>query len=631
MAETNFEFSNDYARIERDDLHVYQSFLEKDDAERVRVARWVHAQSYRGEGFVHDGAITESGELHEDLDKARGDRVKYYIGYDKSGRAVSTLRVVDAADVGGFTGLPAYLHCKDKMPEETLEALVKMELEGRPIKEISAFGHVPDAHPAAGIELLRHVLQDELGTDAVWFFTMVTPRYKALVHRFGSKAMRQVGDPIELNDERVRNVMLTPAIVDTTSFFDDVKDGILDESNELRRHRMVESLRSFVMGVDPSRLSDDVKLLLAQDEDFTITAYSQHRGVYEQHDRWTPPIGLDLSSRFDKVYARKLVDSGRVQQVLDPRWLEHEGDGQLPEKEGTWFYYPWRRSLVHFPSQELFDDIRHARDRNLVTAEEQTALRDKTPLYAGLSVGSHVVEHMVIAGVGDAHVLADFDTLAGTNLNRIHTGAHQLGEQKVDIVAKMSSEANPYLLQTLLREGVTQESLESLPNKPSIIFDEVDNFATKALLRVYAKEHKIPLIMATDVGYNSIIDVERHDLEDVPPFGGRVSERNFEAMLNGYLTDGQRMKLMTRIIGLANASVRLLQSVSDPAIQGLPQLEVTASQGGSLATVVARDILLGRNVPSGRHVHKTRRAMGLPAEESRIEGLRVAGRFITKR
>jgi hypothetical protein len=126
--------------------------------------------------------------------------------------------------------------------------------------------------------------------------------------------------------------------------------------------------------------------------------------------------------------------------------------------------------------------------------------------------------------------------------------------------------------------------------------------------------------MASDVGYTSIIDVERYD-KGAKLFNGRLSHDTVRAMLRGELSPKENMAVTTKLIGLSNASFRLLQSVNDPTLESFPQMEVSAAQGGALATVVARDILLGRNVKSGRSLHNARRDMNLRGEESLRDGI----------
>lgn len=621
--------SNDVVapRHDRGDQYHYARSTERGDPRATLLARQVHAKSYLGEKFIFEEAVDEHGQVASDIDKARGEAVDYYTGFDDMGEAVSTLRKICPIETIGLESLPGYSLCENTLSDEGKRILLNASTAGRPVREISSFGHIPEVRPQAGLELLRHVLQEAYGTDEFWFFTMVTKKYQALVHLFGPQAVRRIGEEIHMDDERVGDVSLTPAVVDTTTFFDDIAQGILNESNAHKRLRMLMALKNFTEGLNREALSDDVRLLV-DDEQLNIATYAREDLEVGRSNEWTPPLQLNMDNSVDALHAKKLVDDGHVRHVIQPDW-PREGE-KTSEQSGSWVYYPWSESLVQFPDEVTYRDMRHTRDRHLITREEQDVLYEKRALFAGLSVGSHVLEHMAYAGVGGSYILADFDTVSVSNLNRIRTGMAQVGEHKADVFAKRVSELDPYVKLELLRDGVTSQSLENLTQVPDIIFDEVDDFATKALLRIYAKEHKLPLIMATDVGYRSVIDIERHDLKDTPLFNGKLDQATIEALLAGELTPEQRMKITTKLIGLGNASFRLLQSVSDPTLEGFPQLDVTASQGGALATIVARDILLGREVPSGRRVHDARRAMKLPSEVALRDGIVILKNFLRK-
>ena len=58
------------------------------------------------------------------------------------------------------------------------------------------------------------------------------------------------------------------------------------------------------------------------------------------------------------------------------------------EDQGTWVYYPWSKTLIHFPPEDVYIRLRTSRNRNLVTESEQQILNQKTIGIAGMSVGS---------------------------------------------------------------------------------------------------------------------------------------------------------------------------------------------------------------------------------------------------
>lgn len=304
---------------------------------------------------------------------------------------------------------------------------------------------------------------------------------------------------------------------------------------------------------------------------------------------------------------------------------------------GTWAHFPWSNTMVRYADRDEHQALRTFRNKNLITSEEQRMLFDARIAIAGLSVGSSVAEQMALGGVGGAVLYADTDHLSVPNLNRIASGMPQVGMRKIDIAAIKTSELDPYIEQTHLHEGITDASLDKLDKfKPQIVFDEVDDLRAKALLRKYASERQIPLIMASDVGEKTLLDVERYDQSAVSPFLGRLNESHIEKILAGPLDEEEKKKMVKKVIGIRNASSRLLASLFeiDETLGGFPQLGTTATTGGSLATVAAREILLGRGPESGRSVVSPRKIMGVSSPEKTPQQVanvsRAAGRKIAR-
>jgi len=322
------------------------------------------------------------------------------------------------------------------------------------------------------------------------------------------------------------------------------------------------------------------------------------------------------------------------QRVDDKARLEFTSDivGHGMEY-GAWFHFPWSESVVRYPKVEDHQDLRTFRNKNLITHDEQVRLLGATAAIFGLSVGSNVAEQLVLSGIGGTVIMGDFDKLSPANTNRVKAGMPQVGMEKIDIVAIKTSEVDPYIKQVHLRDGITEAGLELLAdNKPDIIFDEIDDLAMKARLRQFAADQKVPLVMATDLGDKSLIDVERYDIDKATePFHGKVQGDDFERMLRGDLTEQEKSKYLIRILGVQHLTARILGSVIeiDKTLAGIPQLGTTASTGGSLATVAAREILLGRTMDSGRYVLSPRATLGLQRQTGVKEGLKTLGAFKT--
>src|SRR3989344_4325742 len=166
------------------------------------------------------------------------------------------------------------------------------------------------------------------------------------------------------------------------------------------------------------------------------------------------PIFFDLSVESDKKNLHTLLLSQQVQllsddyteqlreyfQVSNPsivyspdfesRFQKYltglEGTSPIIE-QGKWVFFPWNATLVHILEEERFFKVRTARNRNLITEEEQKKFYDAVIGIGGLSVGNSVALAIVLQG-GARHIkLADHDRLALSNTNRIRVGVENLG------------------------------------------------------------------------------------------------------------------------------------------------------------------------------------------------------------
>lgn len=276
---------------------------------------------------------------------------------------------------------------------------------------------------------------------------------------------------------------------------------------------------------------------------------------------------------------------------------------------GTWVEYPWQSTLVRFPESDDHYDLRTYRNRNLITNEDQNKLHLTRIAAFGLSVGSNVVDRTVQSGIGNVYDLFDYDRLSPTNLNRIQAGMGQVGLLKTTIAGRKMAELDPYVQQHHYTTGYDRNTDDILrANRPDIIIEEVDNLEVKARLRRIAAELEIPLVMAGDVGENSMLDIERNDLDDLMPFNGKLSADEVSALLSGAeLPPEVQLGALISMLGRENISDVLLQSVmlKGKELAGTPQLGTIAAIGGAVTSIAIRDILLGKEVSSGSAVFRT--------------------------
>ena len=264
-------------------------------------------------------------------------------------------------------------------------------------------------------------------------------------------------------------------------------------------------------------------------------------------------------------------------------------------QQGRYVYFPWLFTLVHILEDEKFQIVRTARNKNLINAEEQKKFYESVVGIAGLSVGNSVILAIALQG-GARHIrLADFDTLALSNLNRIRSGIDHLGLNKAEITARQIYLLNPYTIIDIFPEGLTANNIHKFfegPPKLDIIIDEIDQLALKCLIREQAKRLKIPVVMAADNGDNGVVDIERYDQEPTTKFfHGRIGNVSFKKLssLNKFETG----KLITKLVGVKNINSRMKESLMTmgKTIVSWPQLGGAALLNGSAVAFCVRKIV----------------------------------------
>jgi hypothetical protein len=325
--------------------------------------------------------------------------------------------------------------------------------------------------------------------------------------------------------------------------------------------------------------------------------------------------------RLQKALPRdtKLVEALAMSQMelfkirhprLAKQKVEHlpEWSRFLTELKGKdrWIYWPDEKIAVHMLMEELYFELRTARNKNLINLEEQRAYRDTVVGIAGLSVGSSILSALVTSGGPKTIKLADFDVLEPTNLNRIRGGLADLGLRKIDIAAREVWKLDPFAGLRLYPQGLTETSLtEFILGEPrlDIFIDEMDNLALKVAARVLAKRKRIPVIMATDNGDGILLDVERFDLEPKRPlFHGLI--KNLTVREARQATGAKWVAMVEKLIGGPWMPPRHKASLGElgKTLAGVPQLGTDAMTAGALVSLAVRKIAHGDALKSGRYI-----------------------------
>lgn len=288
---------------------------------------------------------------------------------------------------------------------------------------------------------------------------------------------------------------------------------------------------------------------------------------------------------------------------------------------GQLMYFPWLDLVTRYPSPDVLFAQRTSRNRNLITEAEAEILYHKSIGIFGLSVGSNINAQLVRAGIGNRFALGDPDTVDFTSLNRAEYTPLDVGEVKHIATARKNSIADPYAEQYIFEKGFSNDpaTLTRLGEFGLNLFvEEMDDVRAKARSRRFCAQQRIPLIMATDLGERIAVDVERHDLEVVEPFNGKISWEQFDRLTSdGELSEMDVQRAQTRIAGARHIlkSERMVRSLldakRDQTVGGIPQLGATATAAAAISMFAAREILLGHRLDSGTYAFDARQVLRL--------------------
>ena len=337
------------------------------------------------------------------------------------------------------------------------------------------------------------------------------------------------------------------------------------------------------------------------------------------------PIFFDLSKETDAEKLSALFTTGAIRRLSDDyreAQLElfgvnnpsrvytpdfknefntyYEGLGDIV-KHGMWVYFPWISTLTHILTRDDFFAVRTARNKNLITKEEQEKFYNASIGIAGLSVGSSVAFAIALQGGGGHLKHADMDHLALSNTNRVLAGTPDLGQLKVDVAARRIYEINPYAHIETFAEGIHKENIGAFFDGLDIIIDELDDLSVKYLIREEAKKHGIAVVMAADNGDNAVVDVERYDLDaNTPFFQGRLGTVTYEELAS--LDKFGIGKTITKHIGPENVTVRMQESLLEmgKTIVSWPQLGGAALINGAAGADCVRRMLTGHSIEGNR-------------------------------
>lgn len=324
--------------------------------------------------------------------------------------------------------------------------------------------------------------------------------------------------------------------------------------------------------------------------------------------RQTTIVVDTLHDQYEELYAIRHPQSiltGSTRKQIDDFTSHLVAGSKTRDMYGTWVWYPWISTLVHFLPEALHTELRTSRNRNLITSDEQDRFYASHIGVAGLSVGNSVVSSLVHTGGAKNLRLADGDTLSGSNTNRIRAGFHLVGLAKYALIAREVYLVNPYSDISVYPKGLTRDNLEKFltyPKPLDVVIDEMDTLYLKIQLRLLARKHRIPVIMAADNGDGVVIDIERFDRNgDLPLMHGQVPESEL-LEISPQTPRVTAAKIISRWVRPENISDRMKESLLSlgKTLYTWPQLGNAAFMAGSLMAYVARKIIVGDQMVEGK-------------------------------
>ncbi len=316
------------------------------------------------------------------------------------------------------------------------------------------------------------------------------------------------------------------------------------------------------------------------------------------------PEGASSTSVFNEQLSE--LAEIRNPSLSEGESLDKATSGLKEEIHPVYAFFPWRNLVLELVPEDIFFEIKTNRNQLLITTEEQKKLYyDSSISIAGMSVGSSILYGLVGTGISRHIIISDFDNFSTSNLNRVQATVLDVGLNKALVAKRRALEMNPFLKITVIEEPITTDNTSNfITDETTIIFEEIDDFKMKVGLRNHAKNNKKAYVMLTNLGDGVLIDVERHDSEDVDIFNGNVvaeviAEIEQAKEVNSDLMKQLSVSLVDRDM-ISERALNTLQQIGKNLV-GRPQLYSTVALDGGIAPYVARRIIIGPELKSGRY------------------------------
>lgn len=320
----------------------------------------------------------------------------------------------------------------------------------------------------------------------------------------------------------------------------------------------------------------------------------------------------------NRIWTINDIYESQLKELFDVRYPNYIFDKEYKKKQiaflnkrlniqeaGDWIYFPWNGKMLHILSKDEYFELRTNRNKLLITNAEQQKLRNSNIAFVGLSIGCNIATALSYSGISKCMKLADYDTLATSNLNRVRAAIYEIGLSKIQVTANKIYEIDPYMEFIYYPEGLNSNNINSFfidKLVPQLIFEACDDFEMKVKIRLEAKKYQVPVVMLTSLGDSLLIDIERYDInKNLKIFNGKVGNVA-EEILTKKITDDDKRKYAILLVGKENVPFRAIQTINaiGTTLVGRPQINSTVTIGAGMASYIAKEILLQNSTFSGR-------------------------------
>ena len=158
---------------------------------------------------------------------------------------------------------------------------------------------------------------------------------------------------------------------------------------------------------------------------------------------------------------------------------------------------------------------RFSRLEKIITKEKLEILKTKTVLVLGIGgVGGYVVESLARSGIGTL-IIADFDTIDETNINRqIIALDSTIGKLKVDVLEQRIKDINPECNVIKISDFISKDNIDIIFNYDiDYLVDACDTIETKKEVIKKCLEKNIKFI--SSMGTGNKLDPSKLEIVDI--------------------------------------------------------------------------------------------------------------------